>query len=97
MAKTTKNPVEKNTTKKPAFERVSVNEYDGDMGAAAVAAEKELRAAIKAGKTVDPVAFHARWYMAAGHKKLGRMYVKLHKEANPDLYVTKKATSEDDE
>ena len=51
------------------------------MNAAADAAEKELIELVKNSdplfSAVDLMRFHATHYLTAGHKRLGRMYVKL--------------------
>ena len=52
------------------------------MDQAAVEAEKELRQRLEAGPT--PAIFIAewwsKWYMKAGHKRLGRLMVKIAEE-----------------
>jgi hypothetical protein len=52
------------------------------MNQAAEEAENELRVKMDKGeiKTAqDMLQFHQRWYMKAGHKRLGRLYNKLAK------------------
>jgi hypothetical protein len=52
------------------------------MNQAAEEAENELRVKMDKGeiKTAqDVLQFHQRWYMKAGHKRLGRLYCKLAK------------------
>ena len=44
------------------------------MDDAAAGAVKELAPIIKNGSAVDLVKFHQKWYLKAGHKRLGQLY-----------------------
>jgi len=55
-----------------------------EMDKAAQAAEKELRQRLEAGAApaLYVAEWWARWYMQAGHKRLGRLMVKIAGENN---------------
>lgn len=56
--------------------------WQADMDAAAKQAETALRELVNKPNTDarDLLAFHAKWYRSAGHKRLGRLYVQISKE-----------------
>ena len=59
---------------------------EGDKAAmdqAANDAEEELALLIKSGNATaeDILIFHSSWYLTAGHKRLGRLYVEYAKRA----------------